>query len=573
MEQFRKSWEAALVLLWTILSTALSGNLFAQSSSAFRHNHPYVDPVKAMTSASSQDTLSLVGQWGWGECAVVVVENNYAFVGNGSLLQVYDVSDPVQPHEVGEVIVPSYISGLVVSGNYAYMVPGFSIIDISDVTHPTLISSISVPGADGALALDGNFAFVGDIYGYVYTIDCSDRSQPVILNRYIHAQDEFVSSIIVVDTVVYVSSFVGMQTLIFDIANISSPIDITPSYSFGYKGPMALQGNHLYLAAGQPYNELLLYDITNRSKPRYINGGYLHAPPVSISIKDTLAFVWENTAGFEVVDIADTSNIFVLAQMPYIFHFPEVEQIGPTNGSFASGIAYVASINGLWLLDVSKLPVVAPVSFMATGGFEVSDITTDTLHHAFIAEPYGGLKILDISNPSSPTLVGHYEPDEAVQDVAVSNNRAYLLCDADLVILDVSNISTPIVVGKVAFGDTLNNNNGLTWLGKLAVFDSSVYALRTSNYLYAINVSNASSPFIRDIRRTIGVPLAIAKSGNYLYVSIGNSGIQVLNASASMHLSQSGTINVSGMGPLSITGGNLFTLSDSGFSGTRLWIR
>jgi hypothetical protein len=199
---------------------------------------------------------------------------------------------------------------------------------------------------------------------------------------------------------------------------------------------------------------------------------------------------------------------------------------------------------------------------VATGGFNASDITTDTLHHAFIAEPYGGLKILDISNPSSPTLVGHYEPDEAVQDVAVSNNRAYLLCDADMVILDVSNISTPKVMGKTSFSDTLNS----ALLGHLAIFDSIVYAVRTSKYLYAIDVSNSSLPIIKSVKQTNGYPLSIAKAGNYIYVANSDAGIQVFNAMEPENLIQSAIINVGTLRGLYIEGEELFALTECGFT-------
>jgi len=449
MELIRQRISSLLIVGFVVI---VCTGVYAQPGFPFANKQPYTFSAKSTSTTSSHDTLSLVGQWSWGQSLAVVVRGNYALIGNGSLLQILDISNPVVPLTVGEVYVGSEIFGLVVSGNYAYMTPGFSIIDVSDVTNPRVVSNISVPSTTAALAVSGEYTYIGDIYGNIYTINVSDPTQPYVVSGYpmMHTQGYLVGSIVIVDTVLYAGTVDGTSADIFDISTPLSPVHILNC--FGTRGVFAVQGHCLYLAATSPYDELLVYDISKPLNPRFINGANLRSFPVIISVRDSLVYICEANAGFEVVDVADTSNIHVLAQMPYLYNFPSGVDVGPYDLSLGSTIACIASINGLWIVDISKLPMLTTESFLATGWNITPSIVADTLHHAFVAEMYGGLQIIDFSTASSPRLIGQYTPNEAVRDVAVSKNVAYLLCDSDLVILDVSKLSTPVLMGPVFMG-------------------------------------------------------------------------------------------------------------------------
>ena len=59
-------------------------------------------------------------------------------------------------------------------------------------------------------------------------------------------------------------------------------------------------------------------------------------------------------------------------------------------------------------------------------------------NYAYIADNASGLQIIDISNPSAPTLKGTYDTSYA-RDVAIAGNYAYIAdYDAGLKIIDIS---------------------------------------------------------------------------------------------------------------------------------------
>ena len=359
----------ASIVLVVFLSTILDETLSAQTTIPFQHKPPHVYPAKTNSFTGSQDTLSLIGQWGWGECMAVVVRGNYAFIGNGSLLQVLDISNPKTPQILGQVDVGSYIFGLVVSGNYAYMTPGFSIIDISDVTHPQVISNLSIPLMASSIAVSGDYAYIGNILGEIYTINISDPAQPYIVSGYamMATEGDFIGSIVVVDTLLYATSFEFNSANIFNISNPLSPFRY--SNTFGDRGELIIQGHYMFVGAID-YNTLWMYDISQPLYPRFINGVDLRSSPTTIFLRDSLVYVSEADSafdGFEIVDVADTSNIRVLARMPFFYNFPA--NSGVESGSFGidSTIACIACNNGLWIVDISKVPVLTTDYFLGTG--------------------------------------------------------------------------------------------------------------------------------------------------------------------------------------------------------------
>ncbi|UCG92587.1 MAG: T9SS type A sorting domain-containing protein [candidate division WOR-3 bacterium] len=108
--------------------------------------------------------------------------------------------------------------------------------------------------------------------------------------------------------------------------------------------------------------------------------------------------------------------------------------------------------------------------------------------HAYIADGYNGLCIIDISDPTAPVQIGYYDTDGQASDVAAEDSFAYVADWANgFTIVNVSDLSGPYEVGHCpnighAFSVTLKDT-----LAYVSVFDGS---------LKIINVSDPSNPFI-----------------------------------------------------------------------------
>ena len=67
--------------------------------------------------------------------------------------------------------------------------------------------------------------------------------------------------------------------------------------------------------------------------------------------------------------------------------------------------------------------------------------------YAFVAAEYAGLRIIDISNPTSPIEIGHYSRDWPAYGVYVDGQYAFVSFRDGIYVLDASNPKTPYEVG------------------------------------------------------------------------------------------------------------------------------
>jgi uncharacterized secreted protein with C-terminal beta-propeller domain len=97
--------------------------------------------------------------------SIRTVSGNYAYSSYGDRFYVIDVSDPLYPVKVGFYDPAGGVSGIAVSGDYAYVSSGgigIHIVDITDPTTPAEVSSYNTPGYAGGVAAAGNYIYVDD---------------------------------------------------------------------------------------------------------------------------------------------------------------------------------------------------------------------------------------------------------------------------------------------------------------------------------------------------------------------------------------------------------------------------
>lgn len=96
-------------------------------------------------------------------------------VSSANNFRVIDVSDPVNPTQVGNCLTPSGADGLSIMGGHAYVATtgGLKVINISDPSDPFPAGSFSTPGMAKAVHVDGGYAFIADREGGMAILDVS----------------------------------------------------------------------------------------------------------------------------------------------------------------------------------------------------------------------------------------------------------------------------------------------------------------------------------------------------------------------------------------------------------------
>ena len=113
---------------------------------------------------------------------------------------------------------------------------------------------------------------------------------------------------------------------------------------------------------------------------------------------------------------------------------------------FGTGDDFLKKINEI-IFDIVLLDINMP----GTDGIKTTEIACYVdLNgpHAYVADSEGGMGIVDISYPENTTEVGYYGTETNSSEVSIVGNYAYLAEGSGWRIIDISDPSTPFLVGR-----------------------------------------------------------------------------------------------------------------------------
>lgn len=143
--------------------------------------------------------------------------------------------------------------------------------------------------------------------------------------------------------------------------------------------------------------------------------------------------------------------------------------------------------------------------------------------YLFVANGLEGLLVYDLTTPSSPSLVYHYDSPGYAKDVYINGGHLFL-SDGEfgVKIFDITSPSSPVLVGSI---NTLGDANGV------AVYTN--YAFVSESYLGVgvYDISDMSSPVEVSRIGSIGDARAVYLDGYNLYIAVGTSGLKVYDVS------------------------------------------
>ena len=140
---------------------------------------------------------------------------------------------------------------------------------------------------------------------------------------------------------------------------------------------------------------------------------------------------------------------------------------------------------------------------------------------AFIANGWGGLKIIDISDPTNPIKVGQFKDGGDANGVYVSGSYAYVANEFDgLEIIDISNPTNP---GKVGQCDGAGED--------VYVSGSYAYVAEWNNGLGIIDISDPTNPMKVGQFHEGDSTKDVFVSGSYVYLASNWNGLEILQVS------------------------------------------
>lgn len=435
--------------------TATGGGQVELAASAGQVDWSVASKIGSYDTAGLQDALD------------VAVVGIYAYLCDGTVLTILNISNPASPSFVGSYSASSTVRHVYVEGSHAYLSTAnnnaeLTIVDISNPSSPTLTSVVNLVDSN-----DGYSTFVTGGYAYVgRAVDTTSGTN---------------------------------EMYIINVNNPASPSVLGSINLTGSVNNLKVSGNYAFLATTIDTQEMVVVNVTNKSSPSIVTS--YNAPGTAdvndLGIDGTTLYMGtvNNTSGAEVyaLNIANPAS-------PSLFDTYEVG--GAITGiSPAAGYLFLStSITNqqLIILDAaspSNLLLEATLNLEATA----NDVKTNGTH-AFLATIHNSQEMMVVGPgtsgggyPASGTL------ESATLDAGASAAYNYITFSI-----------TELNASCQARFQIATNNDNATWNfvgpdGTGASFYDSPVAIRlatTGRYLrYRMTLTSdlVNTPSVQDI--------------------------------------------------------------------------
>jgi hypothetical protein len=278
-----------------------------------------------------------------------------------------------------------------------------------------------------------------------------------------------------------------------------------------------ISGNFAYVAIS---TGLQVFDISNPENPTLV--AYCSLPNVAkdVFVSGNYAYIATSTAGLQVVDIgsviSNPSEILELAVTG------SLDTPWNAEGIYVAGkYAYIADADTVRILDISD-----PTSPVNVGAYNTPGRTAHGIfvagNYAYVATGSSGLQILDISDPANVFLKGLYATEDA-RRLVVKGNYAYVAdYDGGLQIIDVSKPESPILSGSCS---------KISYAYDVYINDDYAYVAGSGPGFSVVDITNPANPVVINSVDTI-TGYGIHFSGKSAYMTTG-TGILIIDVTIS----------------------------------------
>lgn len=495
-----------------------------------------------------------------------VLAGSYGSTGH---LYLVDIGRPLTPTVTGMFTTSGRTNDVALLGSLALVSDptfGLLIVDISRPAAPVQVGSYVPPSSATGVYVAGRRVFLGDQDNRITILDVTDPAHPAKLGEYRAAQ--YVRTFRPTADGAMLLIALGQYGIVFvDVRNpaapvpYSSPAAASPAAVWPWPAyGLAIQGQTLYVLAG--YDGLRVLDFANPAAPVEIgkyerpeSGNQILADgPYRYILDEDRLWVMNNGGGYRRI-------------VPQALSYARLAGLGLGGGMSFSGtlIAVAEADAGVELFDVSN-----PFSLTRIAGYRPANAAAKdvafTGRHLLVTEyaaKAGWLHVLDIGSPVSPTQVSALRTGGAAVRVAVGygsaatgqaagapTTAAYVADGADGVrVVDVTNpLSPTLITTLLPVTPSLKAEAVLVAGGRLYVGYNG--ASSAGYVLQAYNLADPRHP--TEAQRFIGgrgSVYDIAMSGEMLYLAVLGGSLQMVQADTmssggSYHTSSDHTVSV-----------------------------
>jgi len=482
----------------------------------------------------------------------VAVQSNYVFLieqewsDAAPRLRIYSAADPYSPVLVGTYTFFSdpkfwlfmHMSGLQVSGNYAYLTYGGLVystaagslvaIDVSDRANPQLagelqmsgISDLKVIGSTAYLTTWSASSIPNSSTGSLVTVYLADPAHLQVRGSYTAEcyPDGVCPSL---DKLVVAGSYAYVKSDVLRVLDISNPanpflVDKIPA-----------NGEYIFLDSDSVYltgpEGLQAFSLAVPAAPA-LAGDYhpLFRNAFDVAVSDYDAYLAAND-GLHILNPNPPWDMVQLAHAT----------VSGQKLALRGNILYLANQYGLQVVDVTIPSQPKGVSgFSAGSSFNLSDFDVQR-NYAYL-EMGDGLYVVDVSDPAHPRQTAQLPfTGRSTYHVALNGNVAYR-ASGDLQVLDISDLGNPVLIAQ---------HDLLLPASDIAVQGRYLYILQNDG-LTVLDMLNPASPVELGIFPLPGTAFSITLSVHFAFVSTLYAGLRVVDLTNPAQLQEAGNADL-----------------------------
>ncbi len=374
----------------------------------------------------------------------LLYRDGYVFMAAYSFgFQVIDVQDPMNPFIVAQADTPAYSWDLGVKDDAVFMMDFFSleIIDVSRPLEPLTRMSFEAMFA-GGIVIDGNTAYVAFIDGLL-VLDISNPFDPQIISRIGTTGGGVGEAITIKDHYMILAHQSYIE--IYDVSNPADPVQKAFFYPPGHPRKLLAVGNYLYTILDD--SGFQVTDITDPEDPipgEHINPG-IQGSRQDVALHDGYLYLCDWNRGLVIYDASDPEHLTEIntystpgmlnditfdGDFAYLSCYSELQVVDVSDPASPQYVGNYRTSGNPWSIHVSGdrgylcdiytfqvLDLSDPSNIQRLGALVMSKTgtvfrTTVLGNTAYVAHGWGGLKMIDISDPTHPVQVAEYPPEK-----------------------------------------------------------------------------------------------------------------------------------------------------------------
>jgi hypothetical protein len=477
--------------------------------------------------------------------------------GSDGFLEIIDVTNPLSPSLTGSVIIPTifYADDVIVNGNYAYLKCGFdgmTIVNVTDTSDPIELANYDTDNMCVGMFIEGDYAYLSD--SGIEIVNITDKTNPTFIDN---TGSSSTYDLVINGDELYTTA-TGNGAIIYDISNRSDPTQLATISTPVISTFITLFGNHIGII--EDYYGLRTFDISTPTSPafadHFFGGGYAEE-----IVKDgNLLYLANGKGGLEIINISEPSNP---TRVNYsCTNTANLQTIGYYNNSVIVGSDGTGYNPHLVTYNVSDLPMINILTEKYDYSFEEIKINGD---YAYAATAGSGFVIYNITDSANPVEEAKILTGSTYfTSVVLKDDLAYV---GDILnglqIINISDVENPSLISTYSRPFLGNYNDKYD----VAVDNNDrVYITEHDhNTLEIIDVSDPENP-VQLTTKSYTNPESCYVEGSFLYVALGDNGMEMLDVSDYQNIQSKGTYDLTA-GPINellVENGTIYVAAGEG---------